>query len=159
MKSTLLSLSVLLVTFGVGLTTHHFLLTRPAAESLPPVPLREVGSAVSSGCPNEHEPMKGGYIVVSIPNDDEFYLQKRRVTLPEIRHSVTRLVRHQPYNQVVYIKSATGVKFETVMLVSDQVRQATKCIEFVLDKKKTFSAGQSPRTLGASGSSNRNAAL
>jgi biopolymer transport protein ExbD len=158
MKSTLLSLSVLLLTFSVGITIPLFLQTQPSAESLSPVQLTGVGSVVYSGCPNEVEPMKGGHIVVSIPNDDEFYLEKRRVTLAEISHRVTKLMRNQPRNQVIYIKSAASVKFETVMLVSDQLRQTNKCIEFVLDKKKGFAAEQSPRTPGPSAPSHRKTA-
>lgn len=136
MKSTLLRLSALLLTFSVGISLPFLL--KQQQPSIEPVPLSAVGSVVSCECPGALEPMKGGYIVISVPDDDAFYLGKRKVDLDEIPGAVRRMLGKQPFdNQIIYIKVAKSVRFETVSLITGELRNANiRCIRFVLDKKK-----------------------
>jgi biopolymer transport protein ExbD len=93
------------------------------------------------------------HVVISVPADGEFYIGKHRVDLSQISEVVTRSLIAVPSDErVVYIKSAPGVKFETLSFVIKEVKRAgVDRIEFVLDKKKieamkaiTRSAEQAP---------------
>jgi biopolymer transport protein ExbD len=93
---------------------------------------------VSSRCPSPDSLIKGGYVVISVPNDGEFYLGKRKVALSEIPDGVRKLFGNESLdNRVVFIKGAASVKFQTLSLIAGKIREAdVNCIEFVLDKKK-----------------------
>jgi hypothetical protein len=139
MKSTLLRPIALLLTFCVGVTIPQVSQNHPSIESIPPVPLSGVESVVSSGCPRGDELIiKDMFVVISVPNDGEFYLGKRKVELSQIAGEVRKLLGNQLIdNEVIFIKSTASVRFGTLSLVADQLRMANvKCIEFVLDKKK-----------------------
>lgn len=147
MRSTLLRLSALLLTFTVGTSLSLFFKRHHSIEPSSTVSSSRVGSVVSSGCPRIDElVVKDAYLVISAPNDAEFYLGQRKVALAEIPGGVRRVLGNQPVdNQVVFIKSAASVRFETLSLIADQLRNANvKCIEFVLDKKKRAGALQPP---------------
>ena len=147
MKSTLLRQSVLLLTFGVGVTVPLFFKRHRSIESPLAIPRSGIGSVVSSGCPRIEElPFRDDYLVISVPSDTELYLGQRKVALAEIPGAVMRVLGNQPVDkQVVVIKSAASIRFETLNLIADQVRNANvKCIEFVLDKKKRSEPLQLP---------------
>ncbi len=84
--------------------------------------------------------------MISVLSDSEYYLGQRKVALAEISGGVRRVLGNQPVdNQVVFIKSAASVRFETLNLIAEQVRNTNvNCIEFVLDKRKRGQALQSP---------------
>ena len=78
-------------------------------------------------------------LVISVPNDTEFYIGKRKVALSEISDSVRKMFEKITHDddRVALIKVGTSVRFETVSLISDQLKSANvKCISFRLDKKK-----------------------
>jgi len=133
MKSTLLRLSALLLTFSVGVALPPFFKAHHSIQSS-----SGVGSVVSPFCRSADEPLKGGHVVVSVPNDSDFYIGKSRVELPEIPDRVKTLLGNLPVeSRVVFVKSAAGVRFETVGLINNKLRDADiGCVEFVLDKKK-----------------------
>jgi len=99
-------------------------------QSMPPI---------DNGLPIEsvrYPPVKS--VVISVPADGEFYIGKHRFNLTEISDVVAGSLASIPNNErIVYLKSATGVKFETLALVIKEVKRAgVDRIEFVLDKKK-----------------------
>lgn len=147
MKPTLYRLSALLVTFSLGVAIPLFLKSHRSSETPLLVTSSGAGSVVSSRCPRLDELLiKDAYLVISVLSDSEYYLGQRKVALAEISGGVRRVLGNQPVdNQVVFIKSAASVRFETLNLIAEQVRNTNvNCIEFVLDKRKRGQALQSP---------------
>jgi hypothetical protein len=135
MKSTLVRLSALLLTFCVGIAIPQLFKRHRSLESTAGVTSSGVASSVSPRCHGPEFIWKGEQIVIAVANDGEFYFGKRRIELSEIRDLARIESRNDP--QIVFIKSAAHVRFETLSLVADQIRAAgVNCIEFRLDKKK-----------------------
>jgi biopolymer transport protein ExbD/biopolymer transport protein TolR len=95
--------------------------------------------------------IKESSIVISIPNDGEFYLGKQKVTIElssdpnqdpnkDFRDKVERMLeplKNEPDRQIVYIKSGVGVSYGTVVNVINEVRKlGVDKIGLVADKKK-----------------------
>ena len=83
--------------------------------------------------------IKESSVVVAIPNDEEYYVNKDRVTdLKTIGQEVKdRLSKKAPQDQIVYIKSGSSVKYGTVVKVIDEIRnQGFDRIGLVADKEK-----------------------
>jgi biopolymer transport protein ExbD/biopolymer transport protein TolR len=95
--------------------------------------------------------IKESSIVISIPNDGEFYLGKQKVTIElssdpnqdpnkDFRDKVERMLeplKNEPERQIVYIKSGVGVSYGTVVNVINEVRKlGVDKIGLVADKKK-----------------------
>lgn len=78
------------------------------------------------------------YLVISVPSDGEYYIGKQRYTFAELRPVITELLTTIPWDKrVLYIKSASDVRFESLAIVSETARRAgINRIEFVWDKKK-----------------------
>ena len=95
--------------------------------------------------------IKESSIVISIPNDGEYYLGKQRVTIDmggdpnndpnkDFRDKVEKMLeplKNEPERQIVYIKSGVGVSYGTVVNVINEVRKlGVDKIGLVADKKK-----------------------
>jgi biopolymer transport protein ExbD/biopolymer transport protein TolR len=93
-------------------------------------PMLQAG--VSVALPNAKNPVetqdiiKESSVVVAIPNDGEYYVNKDRVTdlnvlMDEVKE---RLGKRPPQDQIVYIKSGAAVNYGTVVTVVDKIREA-----------------------------------
>ena len=95
--------------------------------------------------------IKENSIVISIPNDGEYYLGKQKVLIEfggdasqdvnkDFREKVERMLeplKNEPDRQIVYIKSGVGVSYGTVVNVINEVRKlGVDKIGLVADKKK-----------------------
>ena len=78
--------------------------------------------------------------MISVPNDGEYYLGKKRVTKEELKDQVDKLLKdkqRKEEDRIVYIKSGVGVSYGDVVEVINQVRQlGVDRIGLVADKKK-----------------------
>jgi biopolymer transport protein ExbD/biopolymer transport protein TolR len=92
--------------------------------------------------------------VISIPNDGEFYLGKNRYNIVDINNEndpqkktlgadIKKLMeKKSPEEQIVYVKSGTGVSYGQVVGIIDLIRQQDITqIGLVADKKKKGGAG------------------
>ena len=102
--------------------------------------------------------IKESSVVISIPEDGEYYLGKQRVTIEvsgdnqdvnrDFREKVERMLeplKNEPERQIVYIKSGVGVSYGTVVNVINEVRKlGVDKIGLVADKKKGKAAALAP---------------
>ncbi|HSO73528.1 MAG TPA: biopolymer transporter ExbD [Blastocatellia bacterium] len=81
--------------------------------------------------------------VIAIPNNGEYYIGRDKITLADIPQQVKKILKDKPApEQVVYVKSSTGVKYGEVVLVIDAIREAGfDRIGLVAEKEKTGSGG------------------
>lgn len=82
--------------------------------------------------------IKESSVVISIPNDGEFYIAKDRVTKEDLGARVERMMKNkQEAEKIVYIKSGVGVSYGNVVEVINIVRKGgIDKIGLVADKKK-----------------------
>jgi len=83
--------------------------------------------------------IKESSVVISIPNDGEYYLGKQRVTKPELADKVDRMLKNIKNEQdhIVYIKSGVKVSYGEVVGIINEVRKlGVDKIGLVADKKK-----------------------
>lgn len=98
--------------------------------------------ALPSGMQNpEVDPriIKDSSIVISIPNEAEYYIGKQKVTLPEIKAKVGPMLDAMKTedDRIVYIKSGVNVAYGDVVNVINEVRAlGVDSIGLVADKKK-----------------------
>lgn len=83
-------------------------------------------------------------VVISIPNDGEYYLSKKKMNLEELKNQVEKTMANKKEDEkIVYIKSGVGVSYGEVVNVINAVREkGIDKIGLVADKKKI--AGQAP---------------
>lgn len=69
---------------------------------------------------------KESSVVIAIPEDGQFYVQKDKVaSVSDLPEKVKNLLKSKPSNeQIVYIKSGKLVKYGTVVSVVDAIREA-----------------------------------
>jgi biopolymer transport protein ExbD len=81
--------------------------------------------------------------VIAIPNNGEYYIGRDKITLADIPQQVKKILKDKPApEQVVYVKSSTGVKYGEVVLVIDSIREAGfDRIGLVAEKEKAGSGG------------------
>jgi biopolymer transport protein TolR len=87
--------------------------------------------------------IKESSIVISVPNDGEYYLGKKRVSKEELKDKVDTMLKgiKKEEDRIVYIKSGVGVSYGDVVEVINQVRQlGVDKIGLVADKKKKGAA-------------------
>lgn len=134
MKPTIFRLGIIAISFLIGIAVSLIFTNQRSDEAaLPPVGNR------FSNCANPTELVyKGGNVVISVPNDDEFYIGKQKVEPSQISARITQLFGDVCLcDRVVFIKGAAKVKFQTLDLIVRQARDAdVNRIEFVLDRKK-----------------------
>ena len=93
--------------------------------------------------------IKESSIVISIPNDGEYYLAKQRVAKEQLSDKVdTKLKGIKNENdRIVYIKSGVNVSYGDVVTVINEVRKlGVDKIGLVADKKKGGAAAAKPTT-------------
>jgi biopolymer transport protein ExbD/biopolymer transport protein TolR len=85
-------------------------------------------------------------VVISIPNDAEYYVGKKRLRKEQVGEEVQRMLatnRSDP-DRIVYIKSGVGVTYGEVVNVINEVRKVgVDKIGLVADKKKKDSTAAS----------------
>lgn len=91
--------------------------------------------------------IKESSVVISIPNDGEYYLGKTRISLEEMRDRVDQMLKNFKSDQdrIVYIKSGVGVSYGDVVGVINEVRAlGIDRIGLVADKEKKGAAATAP---------------
>jgi biopolymer transport protein TolR len=87
--------------------------------------------------------IKESSIVLSIPNDGEYYLGKKRVQKEQLADQVDTMLKNikNEDQRIVYIKSGVGVSYGDVVNVINEVRKlGIDKIGLVADKKKKGAA-------------------
>jgi biopolymer transport protein TolR len=87
--------------------------------------------------------IKESSVVISIPNDGEYYLGKKRVAKEELADKVETMLKaiKNEQDRIVYIKSGVGVSYGDVVNVINEVRKlGVDRIGLVADKKKKGAA-------------------
>ena len=87
--------------------------------------------------------IKESSVVISIPNDGEYYLGKQRVGREQLMDKVDGMLKKIKTEQdrIVYIKSGVGVSYGDVVNVINEVRKlGVDKIGLVADKKKKGAA-------------------
>ena len=83
--------------------------------------------------------IKESSIVISVPNDGEYYLGKQRIAKEQLSEKVDSLLEKikNENDRIVYIKSGVGVSYGDVVTVINEVRKlGVDKIGLVADKKK-----------------------
>ena len=83
--------------------------------------------------------IKESSIVISIPNDVEYYVGKKHLRKEQLAEEVQRMLEKikNEQNRIVYIKSGVGVTYGVVVNVINEVRKVgVDKIGLVVDKKK-----------------------
>ena len=91
--------------------------------------------------------IKESSIVISIPNDGEYYLGKQRLAKEQVSEKVDTLLKgiKNENDRIVYIKSGVGVSYGDVVNVINEVRQlGVDKIGLVADKKKKGGTAPAP---------------
>lgn len=81
-------------------------------------------------------------VILAIPNDGEYWLGKKRISLDDLKVEVEKsLANKKKEERVVYIKSGVGVSYREVVRVINAVREkGIDQIGLVADKKKKGAA-------------------
>lgn len=83
--------------------------------------------------------IKESSIVISVPNDGEYYLGKQRLAQEQLSEKVDTMLKgiKNEQDRIVYIKSGVGVSYGDVVNVINEVRKlGVDKIGLVADKKK-----------------------
>ena len=92
--------------------------------------------------------IKESSVVISIPNDGEYYLGKVKVQKADLAEKVDRMLKNikNEQDKIVYIKSGVKVSYGEVVGVINEVRKlGVDKIGLVADKKKGGAAAQQPK--------------
>jgi len=92
--------------------------------------------------------IKESSIVISVPNDGEYYLGKIKVPKEQLAEKVDSMLQKntkKEEDRIVYIKSGVGVSYGDVVNVINEVRKlGVDKIGLVADKKKGGAAAPKP---------------
>jgi biopolymer transport protein ExbD/biopolymer transport protein TolR len=91
--------------------------------------------------------IKESSVVISIPNDGEYYLGKQKVPKAELNDNVDRMLKaiKNEQDKIVYIKSGVKVSYGDVVGIINEVRKlGVDKIGLVADKKKGGAAAAKP---------------
>jgi biopolymer transport protein ExbD/biopolymer transport protein TolR len=90
--------------------------------------------------------IKESSIVISIPNDGEYYLGKVKIAKEQLTEKVDSMLNNKnrkDEDRIVYIKSGVGVSYGDVVTVINEVRKlGVDRIGLVADKKKGGAAAK-----------------
>ncbi|HEU4836710.1 MAG TPA: biopolymer transporter ExbD [Pyrinomonadaceae bacterium] len=89
--------------------------------------------------------IKESSIVISVPNDGEYYLGKQRIAKEQLSDKVDTMLKgiKNENDRIVYIKSGVGVSYGDVVTVINEVRKlGVDKIGLVADKKKGGAAAK-----------------
>jgi biopolymer transport protein TolR len=86
--------------------------------------------------------IKESSVVISIPNDGEYYIGKDKMDKSELGPKIDRMMKNKSdAERIVYVKSGVGVTYGSVVEVINIVRgQSIDKIGLVADKKKKGAA-------------------
>ena len=93
--------------------------------------------------------IKESSIVISVPNDGEYYLGKQRVAKEQLTDKVDTMLKgiKNENDRIVYIKSGVNVSYGDVVTVINEVRKlGVDKIGLVADKKKGGAAAAKATT-------------
>ena len=93
--------------------------------------------------------IKESSIVISVPNDGEYYLGKNKVAKEQLSEKVDSMLKNvkKDEDRIVYIKSGVGVSYGDVVTVINEVRKlGVDKIGLVADKKKGGAPAPKPAT-------------
>ena len=87
-------------------------------------------------------------VIVAIPNDGEYWLGKKRVSIDDLKSEVDKaLSSKEKKDRIVYVKSGIGVSYGEVVRVINAVREkGIDQIGLVADKRKGGGAAKAPGT-------------
>ncbi|HYJ87767.1 MAG TPA: biopolymer transporter ExbD [Pyrinomonadaceae bacterium] len=91
--------------------------------------------------------VKDTSIVIAIPNDGEYYINKDRISKEQLKDRVEKMLNNikKEEEKVVYIKSGVAVSYGDVVTVINEVRAlGIDKIGLVADKKKGGGAAAAP---------------
>jgi biopolymer transport protein ExbD/biopolymer transport protein TolR len=82
--------------------------------------------------------IKESSVVISIPNDGEYYVGKEKIAKEELGTRIDKMMKSKTEaERIVYIKSGVGVQYGSVVEIINVIRQAgIDKIGLVADKKK-----------------------
>ena len=82
--------------------------------------------------------IKESSVVISIPNDGEYYIGKEKIAKEELGQRIDKMMKSKTEaERIVYIKSSVGVQYGSVVEIINVVREAgIDKIGLVADKKK-----------------------
>ncbi|HEV8429044.1 MAG TPA: biopolymer transporter ExbD [Pyrinomonadaceae bacterium] len=89
--------------------------------------------------------IKESSIVISVPNDGEYYLGKQKLAKEQLGEKVDTMLKgiKNEQDRIVYIKSGVGVSYGDVVNVINEVRKlGVDKIGLVADKKKGGAAAK-----------------
>jgi biopolymer transport protein TolR len=89
--------------------------------------------------------IKESSIVISVPNDGEYYLGKQKLAKEQLGEKVDSMLKgiKNEQDRIVYIKSGVGVSYGDVVNVINEVRKlGVDKIGLVADKKKGGAAAK-----------------
>ncbi len=89
--------------------------------------------------------IKESSIVISVPNDGEYYLGKQKLAKEQLGEKVDTMLKgiKNEQDRIVYIKSGVGVSYGDVVNVINEVRKlGIDKIGLVADKKKGGAAAK-----------------
>jgi biopolymer transport protein TolR len=77
-------------------------------------------------------------VIISVPNDNEYYLAKKKVNLEDLKQAVEKaLANKKEEDKIVYIKSGVNVSYGEVVKIINAVREkGVDKIGLVADRKK-----------------------
>ena len=93
--------------------------------------------------------IKESSVVISIPNDGQYYLGKIPVTKNDLNDKVDKMLKaiKNEQDKIVYIKSGVNVSYGEVVGIINEVRKlGVDKIGLVADKKKGGGAAAAPKT-------------
>jgi len=87
-------------------------------------------------------------VIISVPNDNEYYLGKKKVNLDDLKAAVEKaLANKKEEDKIVYIKSGVNVSYGEVVKVINAVREkGVDKIGLVADRKKKGATAAAPAT-------------
>jgi len=87
-------------------------------------------------------------VIISVPNDNEYYLGKKKVNLDDLKSAVEKaLANKKEEDKIVYIKSGVNVSYGEVVKVINAVREkGVDKIGLVADRKKKGATAAAPAT-------------
>jgi biopolymer transport protein ExbD/biopolymer transport protein TolR len=90
--------------------------------------------------------IKESSVVISIPNDGEYYLGKERVSKDDLGPRIDKMMKNKTDTErIVYIKSGVGVSYGSVVEIINVVRKnGIDKIGLVADKKKKGATAPAP---------------
>jgi biopolymer transport protein ExbD len=84
---------------------------------------KETGANIVKPLASEAAEIKNGTILIAVRPNDEIWMAKRQIELPEVRHMVERARAENPEGNVVVVADR-GSRIGMVTQVMDRVRQA-----------------------------------